>query len=88
MNYLAPDSFDILLSIQFVTIVFVGGLGSLHGGDQRIHALAIEQHARMPVNNSVERAARRIGNNGSPGRVRLERRNTEILLAGEDEAPT
>lgn len=31
VNYLAPDSFDILLSIQFVTIVFVGGLGSLHG---------------------------------------------------------
>jgi branched-chain amino acid transport system permease protein len=31
VRYLAPDSFDILLSIQFVTIVFVGGLGSLHG---------------------------------------------------------
>jgi branched-chain amino acid transport system permease protein len=31
VRFLAPDSFDILLSIQFVTIVFVGGLGSLHG---------------------------------------------------------
>ena len=31
VRYLAPDAFDILLSIQFVTIVFVGGLGSLHG---------------------------------------------------------
>jgi branched-chain amino acid transport system permease protein len=31
VRFLAPDSFDILLSIQFVTIVFIGGLGSLHG---------------------------------------------------------
>ena len=31
VRHLAPDSFDILLSIQMVTIVFVGGLGSLHG---------------------------------------------------------
>jgi branched-chain amino acid transport system permease protein len=31
VNFLAPDSFDILLSVQFVTIVFVGGLGSLQG---------------------------------------------------------
>ena len=31
VRYLAPDSFDVLLSVQFVTIVFVGGLGSLHG---------------------------------------------------------
>jgi len=31
VRYLAPDAFDILLSIQFVTIVLVGGLGSLHG---------------------------------------------------------
>ncbi len=30
-RHLAPDSFDVLLSIQLVTIVFVGGLGSLHG---------------------------------------------------------
>jgi branched-chain amino acid transport system permease protein len=30
-RYLAPDTFDTLLSIQLVTIVFVGGLGSLHG---------------------------------------------------------
>src|SRR6516162_3177863 len=31
VRYLAPDAFDVLLSMQFVTIVFVGGLGSLHG---------------------------------------------------------
>src|SRR5215510_914278 len=31
VRFLAPDSFDILLSIQFVTIIFIGGLGSLHG---------------------------------------------------------
>jgi branched-chain amino acid transport system permease protein len=31
VRFLAPDSFDVLLSVQFVTIVFVGGLGSLHG---------------------------------------------------------
>ena len=31
VRYLAPDAFDVLLSVQFVTIVFVGGLGSLHG---------------------------------------------------------
>jgi branched-chain amino acid transport system permease protein len=31
VRFLAPDSFDILLSIQFVTVIFVGGLGSLHG---------------------------------------------------------
>jgi branched-chain amino acid transport system permease protein len=31
VRYLAPDAFDVLLSIQFVTIVFVGGLGSLRG---------------------------------------------------------
>jgi branched-chain amino acid transport system permease protein len=31
VRYLAPDSFDVLLSVQFVTIVFVGGLGSLRG---------------------------------------------------------
>ena len=31
VRHLAPDSFEILLSIQLVTIVFVGGLGSLHG---------------------------------------------------------
>ncbi len=31
VRYLAPDAFDILLSISFVTIVFVGGLGSLRG---------------------------------------------------------
>jgi branched-chain amino acid transport system permease protein len=28
VRYLAPDAFDVLLSVQFVTIVFVGGLGS------------------------------------------------------------
>jgi branched-chain amino acid transport system permease protein len=31
VRFLAPDAFDILLSIQFVTIVFVGGIGSLQG---------------------------------------------------------
>ena len=31
VRHLAPDAFDVLLSIQLVTIVFVGGLGSLHG---------------------------------------------------------
>lgn len=31
VRYLAPDAFDVLLSVQFVTIVFVGGLGSIHG---------------------------------------------------------
>ena len=31
VRHLAPDSFDILLSIQLVTIVFIGGLGSLQG---------------------------------------------------------
>lgn len=31
VHYLAPDAFDVLLSVQFVTIVFVGGLGSLRG---------------------------------------------------------
>ena len=27
VRFLAPDAFDVLLSVQFVTIVFVGGLG-------------------------------------------------------------
>jgi branched-chain amino acid transport system permease protein len=31
IRHLAPDAFSILFSIQLVTIVFVGGLGSLHG---------------------------------------------------------
>ncbi len=31
VRHLAPDSFGVLLSIQLVTIVFIGGLGSLHG---------------------------------------------------------
>ena len=31
VRFLAPDAFDVLLSVQFVTIVFVGGLGSIHG---------------------------------------------------------
>jgi branched-chain amino acid transport system permease protein len=31
VRFLAPDAFDILLSIQFLTIVFVGGLGSIRG---------------------------------------------------------
>jgi branched-chain amino acid transport system permease protein len=31
VNFLAPDSFDVLLSVQFLTIVFVGGIGSLQG---------------------------------------------------------
>src|SRR4051795_7271611 len=31
VRFLAPDAFDVLLSVQFITIVFVGGLGSLHG---------------------------------------------------------
>lgn len=31
VRHLAPDAFDLLLSIQFVTIVFIGGLGSIHG---------------------------------------------------------
>jgi branched-chain amino acid transport system permease protein len=31
VRYLAPDAFDVLLSVQFITIVFVGGLGSLRG---------------------------------------------------------
>ncbi|HVZ10323.1 branched-chain amino acid ABC transporter permease [Rhodopila sp.] len=31
VRFLAPDSFDVLLSVQFITIVFVGGLGSLRG---------------------------------------------------------
>jgi branched-chain amino acid transport system permease protein len=31
VRFLAPDAFDILLSIQFLTVIFVGGIGSLHG---------------------------------------------------------
>ena len=31
INYLSPDGFDILMSIQFLLMVVVGGLGSLHG---------------------------------------------------------
>jgi branched-chain amino acid transport system permease protein len=31
VRHLAPDAFGVLLSIQLVTIVFIGGLGSLHG---------------------------------------------------------
>lgn len=31
VRFLAPDAFDVLLSVQFVTIVFVGGLGSIRG---------------------------------------------------------
>ena len=31
VRFLAPDAFDVLLSVQFVTIVFVGGLGSVQG---------------------------------------------------------
>lgn len=31
VNFLAPNSFDVLLSVQFLTIVFVGGIGSLQG---------------------------------------------------------
>jgi len=31
VRFLAPDAFDVLLSVQFITIVFVGGLGSLRG---------------------------------------------------------
>ncbi len=31
VNFLAPDTFDVLLSVQFLTIVFVGGIGSLQG---------------------------------------------------------
>jgi branched-chain amino acid transport system permease protein len=31
IGYLAPDIFSVLLSIQFLLIVVVGGLGSLHG---------------------------------------------------------
>jgi len=31
IGYLAPDIFTILLSIQFLLLVIVGGLGSLHG---------------------------------------------------------
>ena len=31
VRFLAPDAFDVLLSMQFVTIVFVGGLGSFRG---------------------------------------------------------
>ncbi len=31
VHVLSPDAFDILISIQFITIIFVGGIGSLHG---------------------------------------------------------
>src|SRR6266700_217989 len=31
IGYLAPDIFSVLLSIQFLLMVVVGGLGSLHG---------------------------------------------------------
>ncbi len=31
VRFLAPDAFDVLLSVQFITIVFIGGLGSLRG---------------------------------------------------------
>ncbi len=31
VSRIAPDTFDILLSIQFLLLVIVGGLGSLHG---------------------------------------------------------
>jgi branched-chain amino acid transport system permease protein len=31
IGYLAPDIFTVLLSIQFLLMVVVGGLGSLHG---------------------------------------------------------
>ena len=48
VRFLAPDAFDVLLSVQFVTIVFVGGLGSLHGAvlrrDLRQAAAAGDRH--------------------------------------------
>src|SRR5207302_11254343 len=31
VGFLAPDIFSVLLSIQFLLMVVVGGLGSLHG---------------------------------------------------------
>ena len=31
IGFLAPDIFSVLLSIQFLLMVVVGGLGSLHG---------------------------------------------------------
>src|SRR5580704_5048454 len=31
VRFLAPDAFDILLSVEVVTIVYIGGLGSLRG---------------------------------------------------------
>lgn len=31
VSFLAPDVFDVLMSVQFITIVFVGGLASIHG---------------------------------------------------------
>ena len=31
IGFLAPDIFTVLLSIQFLLLVIVGGLGSLHG---------------------------------------------------------
>jgi len=31
IGFLAPDIFSVLLSIQFLLMVAVGGLGSLHG---------------------------------------------------------
>ncbi len=47
VRFLAPDSFDVLLSIQFVTIVFVGGLGSLlHGAI--FGALFVSARCRRP----------------------------------------
>ena len=55
VRYLAPDAFDVLLSVQFVTIVFVGGLGSLHGVILRraVRAAAAAVHRHHPRRPAV-----------------------------------
>ena len=57
---------------------------ALQGRHQAVHRLRVEEHAGLTVHDGLERAAGREGHDRPAARLRLDRRDPEILFAGED----
>ena len=74
VGFLAPDIFSVLLSIQFLLMVVVGGLGSLHGalfGAVFVALLPVAISQARDVAAGVDRAARRASSARASGTRRL-----------------
>src|SRR5207249_3027097 len=80
VGFLAPDIFSVLLSIQFLLMVVVGGLGSLHGALFGAACVAL-----LPV--LISEARDRVPAWAGPGVARAGRGVSVEVNAGEDLAP-